>query len=440
MVSYSSSAIVIVRYKYTRPVIEAQLIDSNYKYIAFLNNTGLSQIEYTINLQEPTEIQLLLLDDLKYIEEAPYTTVGQTTINVGNPSTFNTITTNTNSTFYDFTQSHFSTITGSNTGYNAPIVIVRYKYTRPQVQIQNVDDNYRYVSFPYITGFQTVYGMNFPEETEVQLLLLNSTNYNEIIPFTITTGTVEMRIGLNAPTTFKLSSTDDTATTYTNHVSTITGSSITYNNPIAIVRYKYKKTVITQIPKYGILKYNSNNEWDVEPVATVGNILPLLNSNHFEEITNKIALKNFDNSGKFNYEKLSNPVSADTLIYDNVTSWHMQSELIYYLINTVSEENDLNEGFAVVVQEEAKLVGLEIKNAEWGKLYISTNRAGEPQYTTDISNGAGSGYMVHHLEVDGSTKINGNLTSTSVSAGTLSTEDLNIIGNRRIYFGWCWCY
>jgi hypothetical protein len=396
-----NQAIVIVRYKYTRPIIQAQLIDSNYKYISFVNNTGLSQITYTFNLQEPTEIQLLLLDDLKYIEEAPFTTQGSTTINVGNPSTYDTLTTNTNSTFYDFTQSHLSTITGSSTGYNKPIVIVRYKYTRPQTEVQFIDDNYKYVSFPYITGYQTVYGMNFPEETEVQLLLLNSTNYNEITPFTITTGAAEIRIGLNDPTTFKLLSTDDTATTYTNHVSTITGSSITYNNSIVIVRYKYKKTVITQIPKYGILKYNSNNEWDVEPVNTVANILPLFNSNHFEEITNKIALKNFDNSGKFNYEKLSNPSSAGTLIYDNVSGWHMQSELIYYLINTVRENNNPSPGFAVVVQEEAKLVGLEIKNAEWGKLYISTNPQGDPEYTTDISNGAGSGYMVNHLEVDG---------------------------------------
>ena len=61
------------------------------------------------------------------------------------------------------------------------------------------------------------------------------------------------------------------------------------------------------------------------------------------------------------------------------------------------------------------MVDLEIKNAEWGKLYISTNPQGNPQFTTDISNGAGSGYMVHHLEVDGSTKINGTLTTNNLS-------------------------
>jgi hypothetical protein len=415
IVTYNN-AIVIVRYKYTRPVIQAQLIDSNYKYIAFLNNTGLNQISYTFNLQEQTEIQLLLLDDLKYIEYAPYTSQGSTTINVGNPSTYNTINTNTSSTFYDFTQSHVSSITGSSTGYNKPIVIVRYKYTRPQVQIQLIDSDYKYVSFPYITGYQTVYGMNFPEETEVQLLLLNMNTYKEITPFTITTGSAEIKVGLNGPTTFKLLSTADTPTTsYTNHESIITGSSVTYNNSIVIVRYKYKKTVITQVPKYGFLIYNNNNVWDVEPVATVANILPLLNSNHFEEITNKIALKNFNNSGRFNYQKLSIPSSAGSLVYDNVTGWYTQPEMIYYHLNIIRENNNPNPGFGVVVVETLKTVGLQIKNVEWGKLYITTNPQGKPQYTTDISNGAGSGYMVHHLEVDGSTKINGTLTTNNLS-------------------------
>jgi len=54
--------------------------------------------------------------------------------------------------------------------------------------------------------------MNFSEETEVQLLLLNSTNYNEITPFTIATGLSDIKVGLNAPTTFNLISTDDNAT------------------------------------------------------------------------------------------------------------------------------------------------------------------------------------------------------------------------------------
>ena len=129
MVSYSSSAIVILRYKYTRPIIQPITIDNHFKYISF-PDYGTNQTTYSLNFQEPTEIQLLLLDDLKYIENAPFTTNGSRTINVGNPSTYDTLTTNTNSTFYNFSTGHLSTITGTSTGYNKPIVIVRYKYTK----------------------------------------------------------------------------------------------------------------------------------------------------------------------------------------------------------------------------------------------------------------------------------------------------------------------
>jgi hypothetical protein len=127
-ISYNQ-AIVIVRYKYTRPIIQPIIIDNHYKYISF-PNYGTNQTPYSLNFQENTEVQLLLLDGLKYIEEAPFTTSGNTTINVGVPSTFNTITTNTNSTFYNFSTGHLSTITGVSAGYNSPIVIVRYKYTK----------------------------------------------------------------------------------------------------------------------------------------------------------------------------------------------------------------------------------------------------------------------------------------------------------------------
>jgi len=129
-------AIVIVRYKYTRPQIQAQIRDSNYKYISF-PNTGLLQTAYSINFQEPTEVQLLILDNLKYIEVSPFTTAGQTAINVGNRSTYSTVTTNTNATIYNFTTGHLSTITGSSIGYNAPVVIVRYKYTKSIITRQN---------------------------------------------------------------------------------------------------------------------------------------------------------------------------------------------------------------------------------------------------------------------------------------------------------------
>ena len=121
-------AIVIVRYKYKRPIIQAQLIDSNYKYISFLNNTGLNQISYLINFQEQTEVQLLLLDGLNYIETTPFLTNGIININVGVPSTFDTLTTTTNSTIYDI--QYISSITGTSITYTDSVVIVRYKTTK----------------------------------------------------------------------------------------------------------------------------------------------------------------------------------------------------------------------------------------------------------------------------------------------------------------------
>jgi len=79
---------------------------------------------YTINFAEQTEVQVLLLDNLKYIETVPFLTTGSYNVVVGVPSTFNTITTTTNSTLYN--SGYVSNITGSNITYNNPIVIIRY--------------------------------------------------------------------------------------------------------------------------------------------------------------------------------------------------------------------------------------------------------------------------------------------------------------------------
>jgi len=88
------------------------------------NKNTLPPKTYTINFSEQREVQVLLLDNLKYIETAPFLTTGNANINVGVPSTFNTLTTNTNSTLYN--SGYVSNITGTNITYNAPVVIVRY--------------------------------------------------------------------------------------------------------------------------------------------------------------------------------------------------------------------------------------------------------------------------------------------------------------------------
>ena len=97
-------------------------------------------------------------------------------------------------------------------------------------------------------------------------------------------------------------------------------------------------------------------------------------------------------------------------MYDNATGWYILEELIYYMGNRIRKQNIPQPGFGTVIVETMELIGLEIKDATWGKLHISTNPLGKPEYTTDISPNAGAGYMKNHLEVDGSTKINGALT------------------------------
>jgi len=89
---------------------------------------------YIINFSVQTEVQLLLLDDFKYIETTPFLTTGNINLNMGSPSTFNTITTLTNSIPYN--NGYISNITGANITYNAPVVIVRYKYTNLSLATQ----------------------------------------------------------------------------------------------------------------------------------------------------------------------------------------------------------------------------------------------------------------------------------------------------------------
>jgi hypothetical protein len=101
---------------------------------------------YTINFPEETEVQLLLLDNLKYIETAPFLTTGSNNIVVGVPSNFNTITTTTNSIAYN--TGYVSTITGTSVIYNSPIVIIRYKTTKIIVPI-NINEDYKYFSLTY---------------------------------------------------------------------------------------------------------------------------------------------------------------------------------------------------------------------------------------------------------------------------------------------------
>jgi hypothetical protein len=87
----------------------------------------------------------------------------------------------------------------------------------------------------------TKYTITFPEQTEVQLLLLDSTKYIEAVPFNITNSSLELIVGKSGSfSSFSSVSTGTNGITYgSGRVSNITGTNVTYNTPIVIIRYKY---------------------------------------------------------------------------------------------------------------------------------------------------------------------------------------------------------
>jgi len=294
---------------------------------------------YTMTFPENTEVELVVASNsfVRFINPfiQPSGVVNIIVGTAGDHSSFGSISTNTQTTPYF---SFNSSVTGTTVTYNSAIVIVRYKYTRQQIQPITIDNHFKYISFPNYGTNQTSYSINFQEMTEIQLLLLDDLKYIEEPPFT-TNGQTTINVG--NPSTFNTLTTNTNSTFYnfsTGYLSTITGSSTGYNKPVVIVRYKYTKSIITQINTYGFLKYNDNDVWEVqeENIKLKRNIIEKSNS-----------------SG-----------------------------------GTFSSTTYINE-----------VVGMELKDDTYGKLFISTNPNSTPQYTTDTATGAG--YMENHLEVDG---------------------------------------
>jgi hypothetical protein len=92
-----------------------------------------------------------------------------------------------------------------------------------------------------IPNNQISYSVTFSENTEVQLLLLDSTKYIQAVPFNISNSSLELIVGKNGSfSSFSGVSTGTNGITYgSGFVSNITGGNITYNSPIVILRYKY---------------------------------------------------------------------------------------------------------------------------------------------------------------------------------------------------------
>jgi hypothetical protein len=230
-----------VRYKYTRPLIQIQNINDDYKYISFPKK-GENQTPYTINFSEVTEVQLLLLDNSKYIETTPYTFYGSADITVGTPSEFDTTTT-TGSTPYN--SGFDSSISGSSVTYNSPVVILRYKYTREPEPVVNINDDYKYISFPQTANNEQPYTLNFFEDTEVQLIVLSNNYARDVSTFFVPIGTVQIVVGnAGQHSSFGTYSSSTETVLAGTHYSDITGESVGYTDGIVIMRYRYTRDVL----------------------------------------------------------------------------------------------------------------------------------------------------------------------------------------------------
>jgi len=148
------------------------------------------------------------------------------------------------------------------------VVIIRYKINVPFVINGTIiNDSYEYLTFLNTSGDATKYTVELPQEIEIQILLLNNLNYREIdVPFDISFGTFELIVGKNGiNTTFaQVSSGVNGSSINSGRVSNITGTNVNYNSPIAIIKYRNKKTEKVQIEVDGLLKYTKDNGWLID--------------------------------------------------------------------------------------------------------------------------------------------------------------------------------
>jgi hypothetical protein len=133
-------------------------------------------------------------------------------------------------------------ITTNNTYNNFALVVNKLSTTSGTTL--NFDEWYIYGK-EVIVNNQTSYNITFSENTEVQLLLLDSTKYIQAVPFNISNSSLELIVGKSGSfSSFSGVSTGTNGITYgSGFVSNITGGNITYNSPIVILRYKYTSDV-----------------------------------------------------------------------------------------------------------------------------------------------------------------------------------------------------
>lgn len=196
----------------------------------------------------------------------------------------------------------------------------------------NIDDNYKYVRFNNSTANQTIYSIEFQEETEIQLLLLDSTKYKTTSYFNIS-GIVQIIVGQNG----SFSSFGDISTengiNYSFYINNnITGISTSYVNSVVIVKYKYTKNIIEIVPNIGYLNYKITG-WEINDIEEI-----IINNSNF--LNNKInTTSNF----------LNNKINTNSNLFDQRIRLNLQvlnvlvdsqNELVFSINNLVNERTN----------------------------------------------------------------------------------------------------
>jgi len=185
----------------------------------------------------------------------------------------------------------------------------------------NIDDNYKYVMFNNTTANQTIYSIEFQEETEIQLLLLDSTKYKTTSYFNIS-GIVQIIVGKNGSFSSFGDISTSTGSNYSFYINNnITGSSISYLSPQVIVRYKFTKNIIEIVPNIGYLNYKITG-WEINNIEEI-----IINNSNF--LNNKINTNSnlFDQRIRLNLQVLN--VLVDS-----------QNELVFSINNLVNERTN----------------------------------------------------------------------------------------------------
>ena len=152
-------------------------------------------------------------------------------------------------------------------------------YGKEQITSVEIDSDYKYLSFPHSGGSetQTPYSVNFPEDTECDILIVGGSKYRYSTGQSLQ-GDYNISVG-NSSSIIKTDNTETYDYNLTNLpiINSITESSITYNSPVVIIRYKLTSGSTFNGKTPGILKYlptttnppSNTGSWAIQEADTV---------------------------------------------------------------------------------------------------------------------------------------------------------------------------